>query len=226
MEQAWFSAAVWLGLALSAALLAIRLRNSVALTEIVVGTVAQLLLGAALGPSALGANQDWITFPAGVGAIVLTFLAGAKLQPASFRKSSKEATVIGLISFAAPFPGAAWAANGLLGWDRRPSWLVGVALSTTSVATVYGVMLELGLNKTHFGKVIVAACFVTDLGTVIALGLLVAPFTIGSLLCDIWFVARHHDADTILITCRGGHRQRGGSDPDRQPLLSAASPST
>jgi Kef-type K+ transport system membrane component KefB len=52
-----------------------------------------------------------------------------------------------------------------------------VALSTTSVAVVYAVLLELGLNRTEFGKVILSACFINDLGTVIALGLLFAPFT-------------------------------------------------
>lgn len=56
MEQMWFSAAVWLGLALFATLLSIWLRISVALTEIVVGTVAQLLLGVLLGPTMLDAR--------------------------------------------------------------------------------------------------------------------------------------------------------------------------
>jgi glutathione-regulated potassium-efflux system ancillary protein KefC len=60
---------------------------------------------------------------------------------------------------------------------RSSSWLAGVALSTTSVAVVYAVMFELGLNKTEFGKIILAACFINDLGTVIALGLIFSPFT-------------------------------------------------
>ena len=61
------------------------------------------------------------------------------------------------------------------GWDTNASWLCGVVLSTTSMAVVYAVMLETGLNKTEFGKGILASCFITDLGTVIALGLLFAP---------------------------------------------------
>jgi Kef-type K+ transport system membrane component KefB len=65
----------------------------------------------------------------------------------------------------------------VLGWPAMPSWLAGVALSTTSVAVVYAVMLELGFNVTEYGKAILAACFVNDLGTVIALGLVFAPFT-------------------------------------------------
>jgi Kef-type K+ transport system membrane component KefB len=63
-----------------------------------------------------------------------------------------------------------------------PSWLCGVALSTTSVAVVYAVMLELGFNVTEYGKAILAACFINDLGTVIALGLIFSPFTIRTLI--------------------------------------------
>jgi Kef-type K+ transport system membrane component KefB len=177
MHEIWFQAALWLGLALVATLVSIWLRISVALTEIVVGTVAQLMIGAVVGPQALDASASWVKFLAGVGAIVLTFLAGAELDPQSFRKSWREATVIGLVSFAAPFLGATAAARFLLGWDSQAAWLAGVAMSTTSVAVVYAVMLELGLNHTQFGKGILAACFITDLGTVVALGLLFAPFT-------------------------------------------------
>ncbi|MBO1437997.1 cation:proton antiporter [Meiothermus sp. CFH 77666] len=182
MENIWFSAALWLGLALLATLLSIWLGLSVALTEIVVGVAAQLGVGAALGPKVLGAEQGWIAFLAGVGSIVLTFLAGAELEPEAFRKSWKEATVLGLAAFLAPFLGVAAIAHYLLGWAAQPAWLAGVALSTTSVAVVYAVMLELGLNKTAYGKLILAACFVNDLATVVALGLLFAPFGLRTLL--------------------------------------------
>ncbi|MFN2533121.1 MAG: cation:proton antiporter [Pyrinomonadaceae bacterium] len=177
MEQVWFLAAIWVGLALLAVLIAIKLRISTALSEIVVGTVAQLVIGAAVGASFLGAQQPWIAFLAGAGAIVLTFLAGCELDPQVFFARWKETTVIGLVGFFAPFLGCAAIAHYVLRWPARPSWLVGVALSTTSVAVVYAVMLELGLNTTIYGKTILAACFVNDLGTVIALGLIFAPFT-------------------------------------------------
>ena len=72
-------------------------------------------------------------------------------------------------------------AHYLLGWAWRPSWLAGVALSTTSVAVVYAVMLELGFNQTTYGKAILAACFINDLGTVLALGLIFSPFTTRTL---------------------------------------------
>ena len=181
MYEVWGIAALWLGLALLATLLSIWLRIATALSEIIVGTVAQLLIGALIGTS-LGSDQPWIKFLSGTGAIVLTFLAGAELDPVIFRAKWKEATAIGFISFLAPFLGCTAAAFYILDWTVRSSWLAGVAMSTTSVAVVYAVMLELGLNKTDFGKTILAACFVTDLGTVIALGLIFAPFSIKTVI--------------------------------------------
>ena len=181
MHEVWGMAALWLGLALLATLLSTWLRIATALSEIVVGTVAQLFIGAAIGAS-LGSNEPWIKFLSGTGAIVLTFLAGAELDPIVFKAKLKEATAIGFISFLAPFLGCTAAAYYLLHWTVRASWLAGVALSTTSVAVVYSVMLELGLNKTDFGKTVLAACFVTDLGTVLALGLIFAPFTMKTLI--------------------------------------------
>jgi Kef-type K+ transport system membrane component KefB len=177
MGQTWTLASVWIALALLATLLSIWLRIATALSEIVVGTVAQLFIGAALGASFLGTDQSWIKFLAGAGAIVLTFLAGAELDPVVFRVKWREATVIGLVAFVAPFLGCAAVAHWLLHWSASASWLAGVALSTTSVAVVYAVMLELGLNRTDYGKAVLAACFINDLATVLALGLIFAPFT-------------------------------------------------
>jgi len=182
MTEIWSLAALWLGLALLAALLSIWIKVANALSEIVVGTLAQLVLGAAFGAAFLGADQTWIKFLAGTGAIVLTFLAGAELDPEVFRRKWKEATAIGLISFFAPFFGCAAAARWWLGWGAEASWLAGVAMSTTSVAVVYAVMIEFGFNATDYGKTVLAACFITDLGTVIALGLIFAPFTPKTLL--------------------------------------------
>jgi glutathione-regulated potassium-efflux system ancillary protein KefC len=182
MEQVWLVAALWLVLALVATLLSIWFRISTALSEIVVGTVAQLIIGALVGTQALAATSQWIAFLAGTGAIVLTFLAGAELDPAIFRTKWKEAFVVGLVGFFAPFLGAAAVAHFILHWTIMSSWLAGVALSTTSVAVVYSVMLELGFNRTDFGKGILAACFVNDLGTVIALGLIFSPFTVRTLI--------------------------------------------
>jgi len=177
MTGVWALAALWLGLALIASLLSIWLRISTALSEIIVGTIAQLVIGALIGSSVLGTDESWIKFLSGIGAIVLTFLAGAELDPAVFKLKWKEAATVGLASFLLPFLGCAAAAHYVLGWEIMPSWLAGVAMSTTSVAVVYAVMIEFGFNTTDYGKTVLAACFVTDLGTVVALGLIFAPFT-------------------------------------------------
>jgi glutathione-regulated potassium-efflux system ancillary protein KefC len=182
MTEVWAQAALWLGLALVATLLSIWFRVATALSEIVVGTVAQLVIGAIAGMTVLEAGEPWIKFLSGTGAIVLTFLAGAELDPVVFRAKWKEATVIGLVGFFAPFLGCTAIAHWALGWDWMSSWLAGVALSTTSVAVVYAVMLELGFNRTDFGKAVLAACFINDLGTVIALGVIFAPFSLRTLL--------------------------------------------
>lgn len=177
MEQAFEIAAVWLGLAVLSTIIAAHLRVSMALVEICVGMVAALVADVGFSPGALGAQSDWLRFVASTGAVLLTFLAGAELDPAAMRTKLKEVSVVGLMGFFGPFLGCTGLAHFVLGWDARAAWLAGIALSTTSMAVVYAVMLESGFNRTEFGKGILGACFVNDLGTVIALGLLFAPFT-------------------------------------------------
>jgi Kef-type K+ transport system membrane component KefB len=181
MTTVWALFTLWAGLALIASLLSVWLRVSTALTEIIVGTAAQLIIGTAFGATALGSDEPWIKFLAGIGAIMLTFLAGAELDPVVFKKKWKEATALGAVGFFFPFLGCAAAAYFVLGWNASASWLAGVALSTTSVAVVYAVMIEYGLNKTEYGKTVLAACFINDLGTVLALGFIFAPFTLHTL---------------------------------------------
>ena len=181
MTEIYSLATLWLGLALVATLLSIWLRIATAMSEIIVGIVAQLIIGAALGATVLGTDQSWIKFLASTGAVVLTFLAGAELDPQVMRRQWKQATIVGLVAFTAPFLGCAAVARFLIGWSADASWLTGIALSTTSVAVVYAVMLEFGLNRTEYGKIVLAACFVNDLATVLALGLKFSPFNLRTL---------------------------------------------
>ena len=177
MEQAFGIATVWLALAVLSTIVASHLRISMALVEVCVGMLAAIAADRLFYPNALGADLDWLRFIASAGAVLLTFLAGAELDPAAMRTKLKEVTVVGLFGFFAPFFGCTALARFVLGWNGPASWLAGIALSTTSMAVVYAVMLESGFNKTEFGKGILGACFVNDLGTVIALGLIFAPFT-------------------------------------------------
>ncbi len=181
MEQLFATAALWFALALLSALLAAQLRLSIALVEICVGVGVTAFSGWLDIGGALALHAEWVKFLASAGAVVLTFLAGAELDPDVIRMKLTEVTLVGLMGFLAPFLGCAAIAFYGLGWNWQASALCGVALSTTSMAVVYAVMLETGLNKTEFGKGLLASCFINDLGTVIALGLLFAPFTYRTL---------------------------------------------
>ncbi|MCX5681425.1 MAG: cation:proton antiporter [Candidatus Omnitrophica bacterium] len=177
MEQIFIIASIWLGLAVASTIIAYHLKMSIALVEICVGVIAAAFAGYFFGSDAIGSNLEWLRFLAATGAVLLTFLAGAELDPKVISSKKKEVFVVGLIGFVAPFLGCAAIARFILHWSVPASWLAGVALSTTSMAVVYAVMLETGFNKTEFGKGILGACFINDLGTVIALGLIFAPFS-------------------------------------------------
>lgn len=168
MDNLWLTAASWMALALLASLISIRVGLSVALVEIGVGVIGGNFLGIHTAP--------WIDFLASFGSILLTFLAGAEIDPDSFKKQLKPSLAIGIASFLLPFVGAMAFAYYVSGWDLRAAEIAGIALSTTSVAVVYAVMVETRLNQTDLGKLILAACFITDLGTVLALGVLFASF--------------------------------------------------
>jgi len=124
----------------------------------------------------------WINFLAAVGSVLLTFLAGAEIDLQVLKLKWKETISIGITSFIMPFLGAMAYAYWVAGWSLEASEIAGISLSTTSVAVVYAVMVERGYNATELGKVILAACFITDLGTVLALGLLFAHY-------DWWLLA-------------------------------------
>jgi Kef-type K+ transport system membrane component KefB len=83
---------------------------------------------------------------------------------------------IGVMGFLAPYAGVLLYMRFVEGWSWPEAQIAGIALSTTSVAVVYAVMVETGFNKTELGKVILAACFINDLGTVLALGIVFARF--------------------------------------------------
>lgn len=170
----WLIASLWVGLALISSMISIRVGISVALVEIGVGVLAGNFLH--LTPN------EWVNFLASIGSVLLTFLAGAEIDPVALRANLKESLMIGFFSFLAPAVGAFATAFWIFKWNLHAAEIAGVALSTTSVAVVYAVMIESGLNETELGKVILAACFVTDLGTVVALGLIFANYNLWLLL--------------------------------------------
>ena len=212
LENIWLIAAVWMGLALIGSLVSIRTGISVALVEILVGVVAgNLAVGLEggtlhIGIAAAGAgtghlhhvlqSTEWTNFLALLGSGVLTFLAGAEIDPVSLKVNWRVGVLIGVLSFAVPFGGIWFVAQFAFGWPLHQAQIAGIALSTTSVAVVYAVMIEGGFSDTAMGKMILAACFITDFGTVLALGMLFANHNVWLLLFVIvtlivlWFMPR------------------------------------
>ena len=162
----YYVAAIWLGMALLASMVSVRIAVPVALVEIVVGALA----GNIPGIKEHVQQTSYTTFLASIGSVLLTFLAGAEIDPVSLRKHWKASVSIGFVSFMLPFLAAFAVCGWALHWRLHAAEIGGIALSTTSVAVVYAVMVETGLNRHDIGKLILAACFVTDLGTVLALG--------------------------------------------------------
>ncbi len=234
-ENIWFIAAVWMGLALIASLISIRSGISVALVEILVGVVAGNLavgleggtLHVGMASAGTGAGNlhhllqstEWTNFLALLGSGVLTFLAGAEIDPVSLKANWRASVLIGVLSFAIPFAIVWVFAEFVLGWPLHQAQIAGIALSTTSVAVVYAVMIEGGFSDTAMGKMILAACFITDFGTVLALGTLFADYNLWLLLfvtvtlIVLWFMPRWTQS---IITRLGATRV---SEPEVKFIL-------
>jgi Kef-type K+ transport system membrane component KefB len=165
-------AAVLVTLALLASLISVEVGLTVALVELALGMLAGNVLQLE--------SQDWLTFVAAFASIVLTFLAGMEVDPAYMRQRLGASVGIGVISFVGPFVVASLVAFFLLDWSGRASLIAGTALSTTSLAVVYSVLVERGLTESSIGKLLMSATFVTDLCTALALSaIFVKP--------NVWF---------------------------------------
>ena len=166
---------------LAAALAVVVLLASIVSVELGV-TVAllELSLGVVVGNVFDLHSEQWLDFIASFASIVLTFLAGMEVDPAYMRRRLEASVGIGVASFAGPFVVASAVAYVLLDWSGRASLIAGTALSTTSLAVVYAVLVERKLSATGIGKLLMSATFVTDLCTALALSaIFIKP--------NIWF---------------------------------------
>ncbi len=173
-------AAVLAGTVLLASTVSVEIGLSVALIELLAGFV----VGNALHLDV----PSWLSFLGSFAGIVLTFQAGAEVDVPQFRREWKASLSIGLVSFFAPFAVVGLLAYYGLGWDRRQAEIGGLALSTTSLAVVYAVLVETGLNRELVGKRLMSATFVTDIATVAGLTILfikptvwIVPFVLVSI---------------------------------------------
>lgn len=153
-----------------ASLISVEAGISVALIEITLGVIGGNFLEISSTP--------WLTFLAGFGGILLTFLAGAEVDLVILKGKAKESLLIGGFSFFAPFLGTIVYCYWIAHWSLNAALIGGIALSTTSLAVVYAVLVETGLTNYEIGKILMASCFITDLGTALALSLIFAEFNV------------------------------------------------
>jgi Kef-type K+ transport system membrane component KefB len=192
-------AAILASVVVLASMLSVELGIAVALFELGLGVVVGNVFNLQ--------SQEWLDFIATFASIVLTFLAGLEVDPGYFRKRFGASVGIGLVSFIGPFIVGSLVAYLALGWTVKASLIAGTALSTTSLAVIYAVLVEDGLNETELGKLLMSATFVTDLGTAVALSaIFIEPnvwfpaFLVGSVALVLalprfapWFFRRYGD---------------------------------
>ena len=147
-----------------ASLISLRVGLAVAIIELIVGAI--------FGNLGLLHATDWMTLLAGFGGILLTFMAGTEIDTHVMREKYKESFLIGFFSFLAPFIGASLYTYFIAGWNLQASLIAGIALSTTSLAVVYSVLMETPLQDANLAKIVLAATFITDMSTVIVLSIL------------------------------------------------------
>ena len=127
-------------------LISLRIGISVAIIEI--------LLGAIAGNFGLK-TEEWMIYIANFGGIILTFMAGTEIDTDLMKQKFKESFLIGGFSFLIPFIGIFLFTYFILNWTLNASLISGVALSTTSLAVVYSVLVETNLTKTEIEKKLV-----------------------------------------------------------------------
>jgi Kef-type K+ transport system membrane component KefB len=170
-----YQGAILAALVFLASLISVEIGLSAAIIEITLGVV---------GGNFLGLEQvEWVRYIASFGGVLLTFMAGAEVDLHAMRANARANLFIGGLSFLAPFLGTMLVCGAWLQWDWRAAQLAGIALSTTSLAVVYAVLVETGLTATRIGKIIMASTFVTDFGTAAGLSLLFVSPSLSTL----WF---------------------------------------
>ncbi len=140
-----------------------------------------------------------MVYVAGFGGIMLTFLAGTEIDTNIMKEKLKPSLLIGGLSFLFPFIGVFPYAYLVAGWNLQASLIAGVALSTTSLAVVYSVLVETGLSKTEIGKLFMAATFITDMGTTLALSLLFIKPTLYTLLFLVVSIVIIPDSPSVFL---------------------------
>ena len=135
--------------------------------------VAYILLGMAMGPSALGLVEDVALLQdlSHVGIVLLLFLLGLNLHPQDLWHMLRKATVVTLVS------SAVFAALGIgialgFGYSGAESAVVGVAMMFSSTIIGLKLLPSTVLHHQHTGEIIISVLLLQDLIAIVILVIL------------------------------------------------------
>ena len=151
--------------------------------ELIAGIFLGFLLAqyGSLAPSIwFAANSDIFAGLADLGMFFLMLLAGIRMEPLDFAKSSKSAVLIALGGMLLPV--SAGFALGLFVLPESPfkiaqSLFLGVALAITAVPVAVRIFMDLGELESRVGKAVIAAALWDDVLSLFLMALLLAAIS-------------------------------------------------
>lgn len=160
------------GVLILAGVLALELGLSSAITELVAGVFLAFVVDVA--------PMTWLQFLAHFGMLGLMFMACFEVDPAVVRRAWKASLGIGLMSLLCPLGGIFLLARYAFGLSPEVAGLVGIGLSTTSLALVYSFLKERDLLAGDLGQTVLGAAMVVDVLSMVGLALLLGEVGWGT----------------------------------------------
>ena len=130
--------------------------------------VAYILLGMAIGPSALGLVRDVTLLQdlAHVGIVFLLFLLGLNLHPQDLWNMFRKATVVTLIS-SALFAVLGAATSWIFGYSTTEAIVIGAAMMFSSTIIGLKLLPSTVLHHQHTGEIIISVLLLQDLVAIV-----------------------------------------------------------
>ncbi|MCS7039449.1 MAG: cation:proton antiporter [Anaerolineae bacterium] len=139
------------------------------------GVLGELLAGLLLGPSLLGwvKADSLIEAVAGIGVLLLMFIAGLETDPVQLRRAGRAAVGTAMAGVMLPFVGGLGVGR-LLGLDGAGTLFLGAVLTATSVSVSVQTLYELGHLRSRVGAVVLGAAVLDDVLAILVLSLVLA----------------------------------------------------
>ncbi len=174
------SLAVALALILAAAI-SYEIKVSSAVLEILAGMILAALIVDIQ-------SESWLQHLSSLGMMALMFVAGFELRIRQLKQTWVSSTGIGISSFVLPFVGIYSFCYFGLQLDFKASALIGIGLSTTSLALVYHLLKEQGILNSEDGQIMFGAASIVDIISMVALAMLLGEWGIGTVLFAVILV--------------------------------------